>query len=144
MIFSLARTGWAPAPLGRVNPAGSPQFAVLASSFGILFAVALVLWAPANAFRYLVGAAFTGMILSWLISLAAHINFRRRHSREQLAALPLRSPLGMWGSVLGFVMVSIATIQTWLSPRMNLWSALVCLGALVLGYVVLKPREVKP
>ncbi len=106
ILFSLARTGWAPARLGRLNHEGSPQYAVLASSFGILFALAMVIWAPENAFRYIVGAAFTGMIL-------------------------------------GFIMVMIATVQTWLSPRMNLWSALVCLGALVLAYVVLKPREVK-
>lgn len=143
ILFSLARTGWAPARLGRLNHEGSPQYAVLASSFGILFALAMVIWAPENAFRYIVGAAFTGMILSWLISLASHVNFRRRHSPEQLTALPLRSPLGTWGSILGFVMVSVATIQTWLSPRMNLWSALVCLAALVTAYGVLKPREVK-
>jgi L-asparagine transporter-like permease len=143
MVFSLARTGWAPARLGRLNPAGSPQYAVAISSFGILFALAMVIWAPENAFRYIVGAAFTGMILSWLISLAAHINFRRRRSREELAALPLRSPLGTWGSILGFTMVMIATIQTWLSPRMNLWSAMFCLTALVMAYVVLKPREAK-
>ena len=87
MIFSLARTGWAPASLGRLNHEGSPQNAVLHSTFGILFALALVLWAPENAFRYIVGAAFTGMILSWLVSLAAHISFRLRKPAEQLAAL---------------------------------------------------------
>jgi L-asparagine transporter-like permease len=57
MVFSLARTGWAPARLGRLNPSGSPQYAVAVSSFGVLFALALVLWAPENAFRYIVGAA---------------------------------------------------------------------------------------
>ena len=141
MIFSLARTGWAPARLGRVNREGSPQYAVFVTSFGILFALALVLWAPENAFRYIVGAAFTGMILSWLISLAAHISFRRRHSQQELAALPLRSPLGTWGSILGFTMVTIATVQTWLSPRVNLWSGLACLVALTAAYVLLKPSR---
>jgi amino acid transporter, AAT family len=141
MIFSLARTGWAPARLGRVNREGSPQYAVLVTSFGILFALALVLWAPENAFRYIVGAAFTGMILSWLVSLAAHVSFRRRHSPQELAALPLRSPLGTWGSILGFTMVTIATVQTWLSPRVNLWSALACLAALTLAYALLRPSR---
>jgi L-asparagine transporter-like permease len=140
MIFSLARTGWAPARLGRVNREGSPQYAVFVTSFGILFALALVLWAPENAFRYIVGAAFTGMILSWLISLAAHINFRR-HSQQELAALPLRSPLGTWGSILGFTMVTIATVQTWLSSRVNLWSGLACLVALTAAYALLKPSR---
>ncbi len=138
MIFSLARTGWAPASLGRLNHEGSPQNAVLHSSFGILFALALVLWAPENAFRYIVGAAFTGMILSWLVSLAAHINFRRRRSPEELAALPLRSPLGIWGSVLGFAGVSAALLQTWLYPLVNLWSGLACVGVLTFAYLALR------
>jgi amino acid transporter, AAT family len=138
MIFSLARTGWAPARFGRLNHEGSPQYAVLLSSFGILFALALALWAPQNAFRYIVGAAFTGMILSWLVSLAAHISFRDRRSPEDLAALPLRSPLGKWGSIAGFAMVTIALIQTWLYPLVNLWSGLACLAVLILSYAVAK------
>lgn len=139
MIFSLARTGWAPASLGRLNHEGSPQYAVLHSSFGILFALALVLWAPGNAFRYIIGAAFTGMILSWLVSLAAHVSFRDRRSREDIAALPLRSPLGKWGSILGLVMVTTALGQTWLFPRANLWSGLGLIGALAGAYAVVKP-----
>jgi hypothetical protein len=55
--------------------------------------------------------------------------------------MPLRSPLGRWGSPLGFVLVTIATIQTWLSPIVNLWSALTCLCLLTAAYAVLKPRE---
>jgi AAT family amino acid transporter len=138
MIFSLARTGWASASLGRLNHEGSPQNAVLHSSFGILFALALVLWAPRNAFRYMLGAAFTGMILSWLVSLAAHINFRRRRKPEELAALPLRSPLGIWGSVAGFIGVCVALLQTWLHPLVNLWSGLACIGVLTVAYLVLR------
>ena len=141
MIFSLARTGWAPASLGRLNHEGSPQNAVLHSSFGILFALALILWAPENAFRYIVGVAFTGMILSWLVSLAAHINFRRRRTPEELATLPLHSPLGIWGSLLGFLGVSAALLQTWFYPLVNLWSGLSCIGMLVLAYAVAKRRR---
>ena len=141
MIFSLARTGWAPARLGRLNPEGSPQYAVLISSFGILFALALVLWFPENAFRYLIGAAFTGMILSWLVSLGAHISFRRRRKPEDLAALPLRSPLGQWGSILGLILVTIALVQTWLYPRVNLWSGLACLAVLVISYALANPHR---
>jgi L-asparagine transporter-like permease len=141
MLFSLARTGWAPTRLGRLNHEGSPQYAVLVSSFGILFALALVLWAPENAFRYIVGAAFTGMIISWLVSLAAHVSFRSRRSREDLAALPLRSPLGQWGSILGGILVTIALIQTWLYPLVNLYSGLACLSVLTLTYALMKPHR---
>jgi len=141
MLFSLARTGWAPVRLGRLNHAGSPQAAVVVSSFGILFALALVLWIPQQAFRYLLGAAFTGMILSWLVSLAAHVNFRRRHSLQQLAALPLRSPLGLWGSIVGLFLVSAALLQTWLYPLVNLWSGMTCLLILVVAFLLLKNRS---
>jgi len=140
MIFSLARTGWAPARFGALNRQGSPQYAVLLSCCGILFALALVLWAPENAFRYILGAAFTGMILSWIISLAAHVVFRRRSSPERLAALPLRSPLGTWGSIVGLIAVIIALTQTWLTPRVNLWSGLSCLAVLILAFFLLRPR----
>ncbi len=143
MIFSLARTGWAPAPLGRLNHEGSPQYAVALSAFGILFALALVLFAPGNAFRYMVGAAFTGMIVSWLVSLAAHIRFRTLRTPEELAALPLRSPLGKWGSMLGLVMVTLSLIQNWLNPRMNLWSGLACFGVLIAAYLVAKSQREK-
>ncbi len=138
MIFSLARTGWAPASLGHLNHEGSPQNAVLHSSFGILFALALVLFAPENAFRYMIGAAFTGMIISWLVSLAAHIVFRRQRSPDDLAALPLRSPLGLWGSVIGFIAVSIALLQTWLHPPVNLWSGLSLVAVLVVAFLILR------
>jgi len=66
------------------------------------------------------------------------INFRRRRSREDLAALPLRSPLGKWGSILGLTMVTIALVQTWLSPHVNLWSGLACIAALVMAYALAK------
>ena len=141
MIFSLARTGWAPARLGRLNHEGSPQWAVAISAIGILFALALVLFAPENAFRYMVGAAFTGMILSWLVSLAAHISFRTRRSPEELAVLPLRSPLGRWGSIIGVIMVTVALIQTWLDPIMNLWSGLTCFTVLIVTYLLVKPHR---
>src|ERR1019366_1398263 len=103
--------------------------------------LALALGGPENAFRYLIGAAFTGMILSWLVSLAAHISFRSRRKPEELAALPLRSPLGKWGSILGLIAVTIALIQTWLYPIVNLLSGLACLATLVVAYAIAKAQR---
>jgi L-asparagine transporter-like permease len=101
----------------------------------------LVLFAPKNAFRYMLGAAFTGMILSWLVSLLAHINFRRKRSPADLAALPLRSPLGIWGSMLGSIAVSVSLLQTWLHPLVNLWSGLACLAVLTAAFLILRKPE---
>jgi len=63
-------------------------------------------------------------------------SYVHRRTREDLAALPLRSPLGKWGSMLGLTMVTIALLQTWLSPRVNLWSGMACIAALILAYAV--------
>ena len=145
MIFSLARTGWAPYSLGRLNQEGSPANAVLHSGFGIALALGVIVLAPETAFRYMLGDAFTGMILAWLVSLLAHIRFRRCRSRQELAALPLRSPFGLWGSALGFLAVATALIETWLHPLVNLWSGLALLAALALSYQLLrKTRQRRP
>ena len=82
ILFSLARTGWAPAALGRLNASGSPQLALLASSYGIVVALVLEKWAPKNAFVSILGAALVGMLLSWLVSLAAHVRFRQQTFSE--------------------------------------------------------------
>src|SRR5437773_6600989 len=52
MLFSLARTGWAPTGLGRLSAKGTPTLALLVSSYGIVVALALERWAASNAFVY--------------------------------------------------------------------------------------------
>jgi amino acid transporter, AAT family len=143
LLFSMGRSGWAPSRLGKLNASGSPRLAVLVSSYGIVTALIIENWAPKQAFLYIMGAAFLGLILSWVISLAAHVSFRRRLTAQQVAALPLRSPLGIWGSALGFVLVSIAVIHTVFSSRVNEISGLIFFAALTLAYLLLKgPRRV--
>ena len=136
MLFSLARSGWAPASLGTLNSAGAPRAAALASSYGILAALVLEKWAPRIAFVSILGAVLVGMLLSWLVSLAAHVSFRGQLSPDQLAALPLRSPLGVWGSVLGFILVIAAILEQ--GSRLALVSGAAFLVLLTGAYFVLK------
>jgi L-asparagine transporter-like permease len=138
ILFSMGRSGWAPARLGELNAAGSPRLALLVSSYGIVTALVIENWAPKQAFLYILGAAFSGLILSWAVSLAAHVSFRRQLSAQEIAALPMRSPLGMWGSILGFVLVSAAIIQTLRSSRVNEVGALVFFCVLTIAYLFLK------
>lgn len=138
LLFSMGRTGWAPASLGKLNASGSPRFALLVSSYGIVTALIIENWAPKQAFLYIMGAAFSGLILSWVVSLAAHVSFRRRLTREEVATLPMRSPLGLWGSVLGFVLVSIAVLHTLFASHVNAIGGLTFLAALTLAYFLLK------
>jgi AAT family amino acid transporter len=141
MLFSLARGGWAPAPLGRLNAAGSPRLALVASSYGIVVAVVLEKWAPKNAFVYILTGALFGLMLSWLVSLAAHISFRRRTTSAQIAALPMRSPLGAWGSALGLTLVTAAVLKTWWDSRVSLISGLSTLLILTVAYLFLRSGD---
>ena len=137
MLFSLARTGWAPAALGKLNSVGSPRRALIVSSFGILLALALEKWSPQDAFVSIISAALVGMLLSWLVTLAAHVKFRRQLPPGELPCLPGRSPLGAPGSILGFGLVLVAILQ---SGRLALVSGFVYMIVLTAAYFLLKPR----
>jgi AAT family amino acid transporter len=141
LLFSMGRSGWAPKSMGKLNSSGSPTLAVLVSSYGIVTALIIENWAPKQAFVYIMGAAFSGLFSCWVISLAAHISFRRRLTKQQIAALPLRSPLGIWGSVLGFLLASAFIIQTLRSSRINQLGGLVFFVGLTAAYLLLKPRH---
>jgi AAT family amino acid transporter len=140
ILFSLARTGWAPAVLGRLNASGSPRLALLASSFGIIVALVLEKWAPQDAFVSILGAALTGMMLGWLVSLAAHFQFRRRLTASQLASLPMHSPLGAWGSALGFVLIIVAFVETGWNSHLTAISGAALMVVLTVAYFLLKKR----
>jgi len=144
MLFSLARTGWAPARLGRLSKAGSPTLAVFASSYGIVVALILEKWAPQDAFVSILSAALFGLMLSWLVSLAAHVSFRLRSSPVALQNLLLRSPLGAAGSAAGFLLVSTAILQTWWSSRLAMFSGLVYLVGLTIAYFLIQPGRRLP
>jgi L-asparagine transporter-like permease len=140
-LFSLARSGWAPASLGRLNRAGSPTAAVIVSSFAIVLALVLERWAPSRAFVSILTAALFGLLLSWLVSLASHVRFRRHASPRELAGLPRRSPLGAIGSEIGFVLIVLAILKTWWDSRMALASGVVYLLVLNALYLLLRPSH---
>ena len=138
ILFSLARTGWAPAVFGKLSASGSPKMALLASSYGIVVALVLEKWAPTNAFVSILGAALVGMLLAWLVSLAAHVKFRQTISASEIAALPMRSPLGAWGSALGFILILVAILETGWHSHLTLISGAVYLVILTAAYFLLK------
>ncbi|HMK30276.1 MAG TPA: amino acid permease, partial [Terriglobales bacterium] len=53
MLFSLARSGYAPAPLGRLSGAGEPRWALLVSAVGILIAMLTAQFTPERAYLYI-------------------------------------------------------------------------------------------
>jgi AAT family amino acid transporter len=141
LLFSMGRTGWAPARLGKLNASGTPRLALQVSSYGIVTALIIENYFPKQAFLYIMGAAFSGLILSWVVSLAAHVSFRWPLSPEQVKNLPMRSPLGVWGSILGFVLVTVAVIHTMASSRANQIGAFVFFTSLTAAYFLIKKRR---
>lgn len=143
MLFSLARSGYAPKRMGVLNEHGVPMGALLASMLGIVLAIVLQFFTPQNAYLYIIGAALVGGMLAWLVSLLAHVRFRRTVSRTQLDQLGIRSPLGAAGSVCGFVAVCAAILLTWRVPqsRITVISAGPYLLILSAAYWVLRKKK---
>jgi len=143
MLFSMARNGWAPAILGHLNAKGSPNYALLVSAYGIVVALVLTRWAPAKAFEYILRGAFFGMILSWVVSLAAHISFRRRATPAEIADLPLRSPLGGWGSIIGLTVICAVILRGRYDSGVNAVCGVLYLILLTGAYVAIKATRTR-
>ncbi len=139
-LFSLARGGYAPAVMGRLNDSGTPMNALLFSSVGIIVALVLEKWAPADAFVYILGAALFGAMLAWLVALAAHVVFRRRLTRQQLTELPVRSPGGAWLSAAGFVAIVLSLLTTWGASPVTVVSGVAYLIILSVAYLLARPK----
>lgn len=95
MLFSLGRSGHAPAALGRVSARHAPLAAAVISSLGIA-AAACTAYLSGRAYNYLFGIALFGLILTWIVVLVTHLRFRRRYPAELRARLPYVAPLFPW------------------------------------------------
>ena len=116
MLFSLARSGYAPRQLGALNRHGVPMGALMTSMLGIVAAIVTQIYVPKNAYLYIINVALVGGMIAWLVSLLAHVRFRLAVSSEQLSKLRMISPLGAAGSILGFIAVVAAIAGTsWVS-----------------------------
>lgn len=135
MLFSLSRSAYAPQPLGTLNQHGVPMAALLTSMVGIVAAILIQFRTP-DAYLYLISAALVGGMIAWLVSLAAHVRFRQTLSPDQIASMPLRSPLGSAGSIAGFIAIIIAIVSTARVPesRLTALSAIPYVLVLTLAY----------
>ncbi len=115
MLFSLSRSGFAPAVLGKLSKKGMPVAAVLTSSIGMAVALVLSQMFKETAFVFLIGVAFFGGPFIWLMTLLTHIGFRRRMGKEN-RAIERIAPLGVWTSVFGIVALLAVLASTWWIP----------------------------
>lgn len=140
MLYSLAKSGYAPRRLAQLSGKGAPRWAILASTTGIFVAIVVQFSAPQNAYLYIIGASLFGGMLAWSIALAAHVVMRRSLERAQIAALPVRAPGGAVASALALVAIVAAVVSTWWVPqtRITVVSGLPYLLILSLFYLVMK------
>jgi amino acid transporter, AAT family len=118
MLFSLARGGYAPAGLGRLNKRGMPVAAVLVSSVGMIAALILSQLFKNTAFVFMIGVAFFGGPFVWIMTLATHVAFRRATSRANRKILRLAPP-GPWSSLFGLAALLGVLVSTWWVPSFH-------------------------
>jgi amino acid transporter, AAT family len=135
MLFSVARSGYAPRNMGKLNHQGVPMGALLASMLGIVAAILLQLRTK-NAYLYIINASLVGGMIAWLLSLLAHVRFRSVVSKDQLAVAGLRSALGAAGSIFGFVAIVVSIACTWWVSQSSVAakSAVIYLVVLTVAY----------
>jgi amino acid transporter, AAT family len=142
MLFSLARGGYAPRRFGQLSERGTPVAALLASTVGLAVAAVITKLSPVNAYVYFVGLTLFGIMFVWQIVFVSHLRFRRRWL-AQGHALSVRMIGYPYTSSLGLVLVTAIVVTTWWVDRMRItiFSGLVWLGLITLGYWIWERRQ---
>jgi amino acid transporter, AAT family len=112
MLFSLSRSGYAPAWLSGLSRNGVPHRALGLSTAGMFAAILLAIYAPSRAFLLLYGVAVAGMFFVWVVILLSHIQFRKSLSREVRTRLPIKlawSPYSNWIGIVALMGIAAST-----------------------------------
>lgn len=129
MIFSLARSGQAPAALGRLRGRGVPLNAVLASGVGLAIAAGLQHHFADIAFVYMLGAALFGGMFCWIMIFVTHFRFRRN------GPFPHGSLVGL------LLLLSVLVTMAFIPDMRNAWvSGIPWLIFISLAYCIFKRR----
>ncbi|HEX4808070.1 MAG TPA: amino acid permease [Bryobacteraceae bacterium] len=132
MMFSLARSGYAPASWGRVSGVGTPFRALLISACGLALAIVIAFFFPDSVFVYMFGISLFGGLFTWLAIFVTHWFFRRK-----------RGMAPDYGSLLGAAAVFAILITTWAVPgmRVTLIAGLPWIVLLTVCYFLLSKRQ---
>jgi amino acid transporter, AAT family len=136
MMFSLARSGYAPSSWGRVSARGTPVRALLVSAAGLGLAMLTSVLYPQSAFVYLFGISLFGGLYAWLVIFVTHLFFRRRRAGEW-------SLTRMLGSAVGTASLVAILLTTWWveGMRIALVAGLSWLTVLSVVYVLINRRR---
>jgi len=136
MMFSLARSGYAPSSWGRVSSRGTPVRALLVSAAGLCLAMLTSFLYPQSAFVYLFGISLFGGLYAWLVIFVTHLFFRRRRAGRW-------SPARMLGSALGSASIVAILLTTWWveGMRIALIAGVSWLAVLTVAYIMINRRR---
>jgi amino acid transporter, AAT family len=150
MLFSLSRGGYAPVALGRLSKRDMPVAAVLASSVGMVAALALSHFSQNSAFLFMIGVAFFAAPFIWIMILATHLAFRRATERAGKRILRFAPP-GPWSSLVGITALLAVLLSTWWVPSFHItllaggpWLVFITLCYLAWGRVRHAAQEKPP
>jgi len=137
MLFSLARGGYAPAPLGRLRQTrdtgdGAPSLQHRHGGSAVSGAAI-----QRNGLRLHVGLGILRGYFVWLMIFVTHLMFRRRNAQSGQA--PVRfGPRGPWTSLFGIAAMGAVLVSTWWVPglRITLTAGLPWLLVITLCYFV--------
>jgi amino acid transporter, AAT family len=125
MLFSLSRAKDAPEILGAVSSRGTPYYAALVATLGVM-TMAMTAYFSTKAYNYLFGIALFGAILTWIIILITHMFFRRKYPAERLAALPVRAPFSPLLQLMGLGLLIAVLITMGLDTEF--WNIAIIVG----------------
>jgi L-asparagine transporter-like permease len=142
MIFSLSRSGYAPAFLSSVSSNGVPVRALLLSSLGVAFAAITSVMMPGGSFILVMSIAMFGALFGWLMIFATHLRFRMACKRDGVTPA-FRLPLFPIPTLLGLVMMVAVIVSTFFVPafRMSVVTGVPMLVALMVTYALLKKPD---
>lgn len=119
MIFSLSRSGFAPAAWGRVTRRGVPLNALLISSVGLAVAIALAIGSQ-QAYLILFGVALFGGLFVWLMIFVTHLRFRPQWEASGGGPLSVRMYGFPYLTILGVVLMVAILATTWFVEGMRI------------------------
>jgi len=123
MLFSLARSGFAPRAFGRLSPHGSPRNAILSSTIGLALAAVLSVEFANSAYQWLFGIAIFGGILVWIAVLATLLAFRRTRARQGLPPGRIRMPFFPWLPLFGIGALLLVLVDCFFVGLGVAWAA---------------------
>ena len=133
MLFSLARSGFAPRALGTLSQKGVPVRALLLSSLGMAVATLMNLLFHQRAFLLMLAISMFGPMFTWLMIFLTHLRFRQRNRDQVLAFRMWGFP---WTTLAGAALMLAALLTTPFTAafRPTLIYGLPLLGLLTLAF----------